>query len=119
MIYKGSCKCGLWQANMDLAKSLRDLSPRVCDCEYCQSHPSAIVSDPEMTINLIGDTPKISKNGDQLAGFYCCSQCNYLLAVGCNLKGTLRGAVNHALFGGAELFGEPIQIQPRLLQKNK
>lgn len=104
---------------MDLAKPLENLNPRICDCEYCQSHPSAIISDLEMIIKFTGGTPNILNNGDKLANFYYCFQCGDFLAVGCKLNGILRGAVNHALFGGAALFGKPVQIQPRLLRPSE
>src|SRR5690348_16984072 len=99
MNYSGSCHCGKWKIAVSSAKPLDAFNPRVCDCEYCQSHPSALISDPLMEIELIGDDGHVvrNKNGDQLATFFHCSGCGDLLAVGCNIDGRLRGAVNALL----------------------
>ena len=68
-----------------------------------------------MVIDFVGGEVTINQNGDQLANFYYCDSCGDLLAVGCNLNGELRGAVNSNLLHNANQLGKPIQIQPRLL----
>ena len=115
MLYNGSCKCKRWQVEVRLAVPLEDLSRRVCDCHYCQINPSSIISDPSMSGVFFGDGISIKQNGDQLANFYHCKSCIVLLAVGCNINSTLRGAVNANLLRDMNKLGEPIQIQPRLL----
>ncbi|MBL4794469.1 MAG: hypothetical protein JKY24_02945 [Pseudomonadales bacterium] len=72
-----------------------------------------------MVIDFIGGDITISQNGDQLANFYYCDSCGDLLAVGCNFKGLLRGAVNPNLLPNAIQLGKPIQIQPRLLSPDE
>ena len=119
MIYQGSCNCGKWQVKITVKTPLSDLNPRVCDCEYCQNHPSAIVSDLNMIIDFIGGTAKINQNGDQLANFYYCIGCGDLLAVGHNINGVLRGAVNSQLLEDVDEFGEPVQNQPRFLKSSE
>jgi hypothetical protein len=119
MLYKGSCNCNHWQVEVNVTKSLGDLNPRICDCSYCKNNPSAIISDPNMVINLVGGEITINKNGDQLANFYYCDRCGDLLAVGCNLNGQLRGAVNANLLRNAHQLGKPIKIQPQLLNTSE
>jgi len=119
MLYKGSCNCNHWQVEVNVTKSLGDLNPRICDCSYCKNNPSAIISDPNMAINLVGGEITINKNGDQLANFYYCDRCGDLLAVGCNLNGQLRGAVNANLLRNAHQLGKPIKIQPHLLNTSE
>jgi len=119
MPYKGSCNCNQWQVEVSVAKPLGDLNPRICDCSYCKNNPSAIISDPNMVINLVGDEITIKKNGDQLANFYYCDRCGDLLAVGCDLNGQLRGAVNANLLRNAHQLGKPINIQPQLLNASE
>lgn len=116
---QGSCNCGRWQVNVSVEKSLCDLNPRICDCDYCKAHPSAVMSDPSMKINLVGGKAIFDQNGDRLAKFYRCELCGDLLAVGCYIGGVLRGAVNSNLFGVINHFGEPIKIQPRLLSSDE
>lgn len=72
-----------------------------------------------MIINFIGGEITINQNGDELANFYYCNDCGDLLAVGCNLNGHLRGAVNPNLLRDANQLGKPIQIQPRLLSSDE
>ena len=68
-----------------------------------------------MRIELAGGETSITQNGDKLANFYHCNDCGDLLAVGANLNGQLRGAVNPNLLHSSSQLGKPIQIQPRLL----
>lgn len=119
MLFKGSCKCNRWRVEIQLAGPLEDLDPRVCDCNYCQANPSLIISDPNMLVVFIGDGISTKQNGDQLANFYHCKGCNELLAVGCNINGQLRGAVNSYLLQDVNKLGKPIQIQPRLLSADE
>ena len=72
-----------------------------------------------MTVVFIGDGVSTKKNGDQLANFYYCKGCSILLAVGCNINGQLRGAVNSNLLQDVNQLGKPVQIQPRLLSANE
>jgi len=119
MHYKGACSCNHWQFEIEVDKPLSKFNPRVCDCDYCQSHPSRIISDPNMRIELVGVELSISQNGDQLANFYYCNQCHDLLAVGCHLNSQLRGAVNSDLLHCSDQLDEPIQIQPKLLSSSE
>jgi hypothetical protein len=117
MNYAGSCRCRSWALRIATVESPGSLRPRACDCDYCQSHPSAIVSEPTMFIELISDGGKlaIDTNGDRLANFYRCNSCGDLLAVGCEIDGELRGAANALLLDQKDLLGEAVTIQPRLL----
>lgn len=119
MHYKGSCSCNRWQVEIDVARSLDEFNPRVCDCNYCQKNPSEIISDPNMKIELLGGETSIIQNGDQLANFYYCDFCNDLLAVGCDINGQQRGAVNSNLLLSSSKLGKQIQIQPRLLSSSE
>lgn len=125
-IAEGFCSCGHWQVRIVLEKPLCDLTPRRCDCEYCrrdavgrESDSDALVSDPGMKIALVGEALTIHQNGDRLAQFYRCHNCNDLLAVGRRINGVLRGAVNARLLGSLSQFGEATQVQPRLLTSDE
>lgn len=116
---RGSCHCGQWQVKVRVDRSMGDLNPRVCDCNYCRNHPSAVISDPGMKIDLTGGEYTFDQNGDRQAKFFRCNYCGDLLVVGCNIDGELRGAVNSGLFGETYRFGEPVQIQPWLLSSKE
>jgi hypothetical protein len=66
-----------------------------------------------------GDNVDIDTNGDRLARFYRCGTCGDLLAVGCEIDGELRGAVNSEMLDQKDGFGEAVRIQPRLLSANE
>ena len=117
MNYSGSCKCKRWSIQVSTAEALSKLNPRVCDCTYCKTHPAAIISEPHMLIRLVGEAGDlvVNTNGDQLASFYHCASCGEMLAVGCVIRGQMRGAVNSLLLDQKELLGASMPIQPRLL----
>lgn len=117
MNYSGSCKCKRWKISISSAESLGSFKPRVCDCDYCKRHPSAVISEPLMVIELISSSGSLAtnRNGDLLAAFYHCRDCGELLAVGRCIDGLLRGAVNALLLDQKSLLGESLPIQPRLL----
>lgn len=121
MKYFGSCKCKKWKISVSIAEPLGSLKPRVCDCDYCKSHPSAVISDPRMMIELVGANGNlvVDRNGDRLASFYRCSGCGELLAVGCDIDGRRCGAVNALLLEQRDSLGESVQIQPRLLSSSE
>lgn len=119
MIHKGSCNCNRWQVEVEVTKPLGDFNPRSCDCDYCKKFPSAIISDPNMKVDLVGDEFTIIKNGDQLASFYYCDSCGDLLAVGRTFNNQLRGAVNASLLRDSGQLGQTIEIQPRLLSADE
>ena len=114
-IIQGSCGCGQWHVKVSVDRSLADLNPRICDCDYCKAHPAAVISDPSMEIDLAGGRATFDQNGDRQAKFYRCEECGDLLAVRCLIGDVLRRTVNSNLFSETYQFGEPIQIQPWLL----
>jgi hypothetical protein len=119
MIFKGSCNCNRWQVEVEVTKPLGDFNPRSCDCDYCKKSPSAIISDPNMKVDLVGSEFTINKNGDKLASFYYCDSCGDLLAVGRTFNNQLRGAVNASLLRDSGQLGQTIEIQPRLLSADE
>ena len=119
MLYKGSCICKRWHLELRLAMRLEELNPRVCDCNYCGANPASIISTPNMSVDFVGSGVSIEQNGDRLANFYHCKGCKALLAVGRDINGQLRGAVNANLLQDMNKLGPPIHIQPRLLSANE
>ena len=119
MIYQGRCTCGEWNIDLEFTQPTKILSPRICDCEYCKSNPSKIISAPDLAAKFFGGSCKIRKNGDQLANFYYCTGCSQLLAVGCYINGSLLGAINCGLFPDKVKFGAPVNVQPRFLSSEE
>jgi len=117
MKHFGKCKCGNCEVVIEAPFDLGELVPRMCDCDYCALHSSAMVSHPQLAIVISATTSglKLGSNGSGQATFYQCKNCDQLLAVGATLSGVSMGAVNALMFGGLDKFSEPVSIQPRLL----
>ena len=113
----GRCKCGEITFTIAVDVDPIDLKPRSCDCDYCKSNPSSIISHPTMVIELSVYISQlnIAQNGDALANFYRCAQCNSLICVGCELDGKMRGAVNADLLSNRTELGTIVYISPKLL----
>lgn len=121
MEFLGKCKCGNSTILLEGAESLGALNPRICDCEFCKSNPSAIVSGPGLTITVSTENGGFTNrlNGSEQAVFYHCAYCNQMLAVGAEIAGQQKGALNALLLDDQEHLGEPVAIQPRLLEPHE
>jgi len=122
MKYLGQCSCGKIEVVVETAIDFKQLVPRSCDCDSCRSLPlpAAMVSDTALDISIVkeGGGLQTRKNGSDQASFLHCKCCGQLLAVGVNIDGRYRGAVNAFLFQNIN-FCEAIPIQPRLLSKDE
>jgi len=117
MKHTGKCNCGNCEVVVETPLELGRLAPRICDCDFCQTYSSAMVSDIELDITLLIKKAglNISTNGSGQASFYHCRCCDQLLAVGATISGDSRGAVNADLFKNRNQFAPPAAIQPKFL----
>ena len=117
MKYSGRCKCGNSKVSLEGVESLGEISPRICDCDYCNRHPSSMISEPSLDVKVVSCKGSFvtAKNGSDQAIFYHCNNCNQLVAVGAEIAGKLRGALNATLLKNHDQLGPPVSIQPRLL----
>lgn len=122
MKHIGRCHCENSQVVVETNFDFQRLSPRICDCDSCQSLdlPVAMVSDPSLSISVNQNLEELElrKNGSNQASFFHCKGCGQLLAVGADIHGELRGAVNAFLFKNLH-FADAIPIQPRLLSSSE
>lgn len=117
MKYTSKCRCGGFSVCIEMESDISDLTPRVCDCDFCQVNPSQLLSCSAMNIDVSSPGTSLNKlhNGSGLATFYQCSYCKQILAVGAQIDGQLRGAVNALLFSDKYQLKKPDLVQPRLL----
>lgn len=113
-----TCKCGNIAVAVVAEEAPGNIHPRICDCDYCKTYPSRLISHPTMEIHLSRPLSNLTvdKNGDGLAGFYRCSKCNSLIVVGCLLNRSLRGAVNAQILDCDSRFGDSVDISPKSLK---
>ena len=117
MRHTGTCKCGHSSVLHDSSDDLSAVNPRICDCDFCQQNPSAMISGPNAACAINSDNGKFTQktNGSEQATFYHCYNCDQLLAVGAQIEGESKGAINGLLLDHSAQLGEPVFIQPRLL----
>ncbi len=114
----GACACGLVKVAVAAQENTENIHPRVCDCDYCKQYPSALISHPSMVIDVqypLTDL-KIERNGDGVAGFHRCPDCNSLIVVACTLDAVVRGAVNAHILKCDGAFGDSVDISPKSLK---
>ena len=120
MKYLAQCSCGKNKVAVEADIDFDKLVPRSCDCDSCRelSLPAAMISDPALNISIVKENTglHVRKNGSEQASFFHCKSCDQLLAVGANIEGRFRGAVNAFLFKTIN-FSEALPIQPRLLSQ--
>lgn len=116
---KGSCYCENVVFEMELSKPSREYGPRSCDCDFCQKHGAAYVSDPHGSLAFrVKKMERLRKYRQDavkgIAEFLHCADCGVLVGVIHRDGKKVFGAVNALAVDGAE-FGEKTSVSPRLL----
>ena len=94
--HRGGCRCGavqyLWHCNQRLA----ELSPRACQCEFCQPRGARYLSATDSRLEVqLRDSRFVYAHvfGTYTADFMHCGRCNDLVYVSCEHDGRLLGLV--------------------------
>lgn len=126
----GSCGCGnikitlVWPSSSPDTglSSIKQFSPRRCDCSFCMKHGAAYVSHPEGEVTVQIKSPEqtrvfLQEGTDKQASFHLCSCCGVLSHVSHQLSPQQSiAAVNYRVFDNFEdLFAEPIVVSPQKL----
>ena len=117
----GACTCGKVKVSVVAEEKAKNIHPRICDCEYCKRNPSSVISHPSMVIKVMSelDVLKTEKNGEGLANFYRCPNCDCLVVIACSIAGILRGAVNADILCCDGRFGEDVNVSPKSLNAHE
>jgi len=116
MLAKGQCRCGKVEFKTELPLPLEDYHPRECDCDFCISRGIQYVSDPDGILFLQKQYLNDSlKQGDRLADFIVCSQCDDVIAVVFRDKNQQKAAINATLLNQYKDLGKPLTVSPKLL----
>lgn len=114
----GSCHCGCIGVEFSTGQVPATVSPRVCDCSFCQKHGAAYISDPTGKLSLIIANPGVLRTyrqGSEVARFQLCGECGVLVAVVFEDGGRVYGAVNATCLDGSVILGAAVSASPRLL----
>jgi hypothetical protein len=114
---KGGCHCGNIRIAVQLSRATEAFSPRACDCDFCQKHGAAYISDPAGTLRIeIQSAQKVARyrQGSGTAECLLCGTCGVLVAVTYQAEGRMFATVNCRAIEGAA-FGEQVIVSPRQL----
>jgi hypothetical protein len=116
--HTGGCHCGKARWNLETELSVMNLTPRVCDCDFCIRHRAAWISDPKgkLTLHVLQTGVQRYRQGSEQAEFIICCDCGVLVAVvATDARGTLLGAVNRNAFDHCEAFPAEAVVSPQHL----
>lgn len=76
--YHGGCHCGVIRYAITTSKTENPLTPRMCNCTFCQRHGVFGISDPDGKLRVeISDRDAINRYsfGHKTAEFLICKVC--------------------------------------------
>jgi len=114
----GSCHCQRLQLALHGSLEPVAISPRACDCSFCQKHAAAWLSDPdgELVITVAeADALGRYRQGSESAEFLGCCHCGVLVAVVFATDAGLRGAINVRCLDRAGEFAPTQTVSPQQL----
>lgn len=113
----GGCRCRNISITLELTREPSYYSPRTCDCNFCQAHGAAYVSDPAGSLWIHIDQPsdvQRMRQGSMAAEFLVC-RCNDLVAVLYGSGEKLLAAVNAKMLEQSNRLGVATPVSPKTL----
>jgi hypothetical protein len=114
----GGCYCGNIRLSVSLSREVAAYNPRACDCDFCQKHGAAYVSDPRGTLSiLIRDAGQVSRfrQGSNTAEMLLCRQCGVLVGALYQETDRLFGTLNAKVLDCRASFGAEQTVSPKSL----
>ena len=112
----GNCHCGNVLVRVELTGDPTSYEPRACDCDFCQMHGSAYISDPKGRLRIqIKEESRLGRyrQGAEKADMLFCGNCGVLVGA-CYKEGErLFGVVNVRILSQA--FGATVIASPKRL----
>jgi hypothetical protein len=121
-VFRGGCHCGQLRVAFSTALDPASITPRACDCSFCQKHGAAYVSDPAGQLSVImqsSDALRRYQQGSNTAEFLLCNRCGVLVAVVFEHNARIYGAVNAPSLEGSTGFGRAVPASPQLLARDE
>jgi hypothetical protein len=114
----GGCHCENIRVEIDLTREPGTYNPRACDCDFCQKHGAAYVSDVHGSLVIRIKDQRAGgryRQGSGQAEFLLCKNCGVLVGILHSSGGRLYGAVNvNALSVRADFAAEQ-PVSPKRL----
>lgn len=121
-LYTGGCHCGNISFSMRSNLDISNISPRSCDCDFCQKHGCMAVSDPDGAIEVkIEDERQLSiyKQGSDLAELFVCRLCGVNVIICFQEETGLIAALNARSFDRYAEFDTPVTVSPKKLSSEE
>lgn len=118
MTLGGGCHCGRLRVAFSTVLDPAGITPRACDCSFCQKHGAAYVSDPagQLSISIAApDDLHRYRQGSNTAEFLFCGHCGVLVAVVLDHDGRTHGAVNARCLDATTRLGNAVTASPQQL----
>ncbi|PCI64719.1 MAG: aldehyde-activating protein [Kordiimonadales bacterium] len=114
----GSCYCGNITVNVTTDVKPAEMTPRLCDCDFCTAHGIEWVSTPNAALEIeIQNEAAINlySQGSESARFWICQRCGVVPAVTCDIEGHRKGAVNKRAMIDRDAFPATEPVSPKNL----
>ena len=114
----GGCYCGNIRLNASFSKELSAYNPRACDCDFCEKHAAAYVSDPGGSLRIqIRNELEVSRfrQGSNTAEMLICRLCGVLVGAVYLHSDRIFGTLNLKALDSREAFGPQLPVSPKRL----
>ena len=94
--HEGGCRCGALRIHYACNRSLEELAPRACQCEFCLPRNFSYISAPEGRLEVrVRDRRMLYAHvfGTGTAEFMHCAICNHAVYVRSEIEGRTYGLV--------------------------
>src|SRR5579864_8864924 len=113
----GGCHCGNIVVTVELTAPLDTYHPRACDCDFCQKHAAAYISDPNgsLVIQTKNAGASTYRQGSGQAEMLLCGTRGVLIGALYRSEQRLYAALNSRALGAATHFGSAQCTSPQKL----
>jgi hypothetical protein len=114
----GGCYCGNIRLIVSLSRDVSAYNPRACDCDFCQKHGSAYVSDSRGALSIqIRESGQVTRfrQGSNTAEMLLCRQCGVLVGALYQEADRVFGTVNAKALDCRSSFGPEQPVSPKSL----
>jgi hypothetical protein len=115
---EGRCHCGNVTLKLTLSDRAATMTPRACDCSFCQMHGAAYVSDPHGSLDIhVSRAEELGRyrQGSESADMLICKQCGGLIGASVEQGGHTYATVNVRMLGEIGKFGTTKSVSPQRL----
>jgi hypothetical protein len=119
---RGGCYCGNIGLTVFLSRDASAFNPRACDCDFCQKHGAAYVSDPAGRLRVrIREAEQVNRfrQGSNTAEMLLCRRCGVLVGALYQEDDRLFGTLNAKSLDCRASFAPEQSVSPKLLSADQ